>query len=85
MEVSQGEVNYFAKDDKGEPISERAAEHMSVYRIRCHSCDQNFCHGCETIPYHIGKMCDEFKELKEALKCRFCANVLKGNHNGSCC
>jgi len=50
---------------------------MSKNRVRCAKCNTNFCATCKTIPYHIGKTCSEYKEKKEALKCRFCDEVLK--------
>lgn len=72
MEVVEGAVDYKVKDDAGQPISKAAAEHMSKHRIRCHGCEKNFCCKCQAEPYHIGKTCEEFKENKEASKCRYC-------------
>ena len=77
MEVVQGQVDYKTKDDAGQAITKQAAEHMSKYRVRCHGCEKNFCCKCQAEPYHIGKTCEEFKEHKEASKCRFCFSKLK--------
>jgi hypothetical protein len=45
---------------------------MSKFRVRCGSCSKNFCSKCQAEPYHLGKTCEQFKEFKEARKCRFC-------------
>ena len=76
MEAAQGQVDYNAKDDNGNAMSPAAAIHMSRYRIRCRQCEQNFCHGCNTIPYHAGKNCEEYAFMQNARKCRFCGDVL---------
>jgi len=43
MEMIPGKVIQGQKDDKGNPISREAAEHMAKYRIRCNECGKNFC------------------------------------------
>lgn len=60
MEISQGQVDYNAKDDAGNIMSPAACIHMSKYRIRCQACENNFCHGCGVQPYHAGKTCEEY-------------------------
>ena len=72
MELVQGKVDYNQKDDQGQAISKEAAIHMSKYRIRCDACNKNFCTSCSVEPYHVGKTCEQFKEHKEARKCRYC-------------
>lgn len=57
MEVSPGQVEFNAKDDKGAVMSPEAAVHMSKYRVRCRACEQNFCKGCKEQPYHAGMTC----------------------------
>ena len=51
---------------------------MSKFRVRCNACQKNFCTKCQTEPYHVGKTCEQFKEFKEARKCRFCLTKMKG-------
>ena len=46
MEVEQGFVEFFQKDDNGKEISAEAAVHLSKNRVRCGVCEQNFCKGC---------------------------------------
>lgn len=81
IEVSEGKVDYNVKDDQGNKLNRKAAEHMSKYRIRCHACKQNFCTNCQAQPYHIGKTCEEFKVFSEAVKCRFCGDAIPGGKN----
>ena len=76
MEATAGHVDYNAKDDTGQVMSPMAAIHMSKYRIRCRTCDQNFCSGCQAQPYHAGKNCEEYKRFQLCKKCRFCGNEL---------
>ena len=59
MEMVEGQVIRGQKDDKGQPLSMEAAEHMAKYRIRCNACGKNFCVKCNAEPYHIGKTCDQ--------------------------
>lgn len=58
MEMVPGEVQRGMKDDKGNPLTREAAEHMANYRIRCNACNKNFCTKCNEEPYHIGKTCE---------------------------
>jgi len=76
MEASDGQVDYNAKDDAGAIMSAEAAIHMSKYRIRCRSCENIFCHGCDVSPYHAGKNCEEYARHLNSKKCRFCDAVL---------
>lgn len=59
MEMVPGKVQMGQKDDKGQPISLEAAQHMAAYRIRCNACGKNFCTQCNAEPYHTGKTCDQ--------------------------
>ena len=61
------------KDDKGNPLSQEAAVHMSKFRIRCNGCQKNFCAACNAEPYHVGKTCDQNNNKA----CRFCGEELK--------
>lgn len=73
MEMVPGKVQMGQKDDKGQPISREAAEHLAQYRIRCNNCSKNFCTKCKSEPYHMGKTCDQ----QNASSCRFCGDELK--------
>ena len=44
---------------------------MAKYRVRC-TCGKVFCSKCREEPYHLGMTCKQFKDLKNARKCRFC-------------
>jgi rRNA maturation endonuclease Nob1 len=59
MELMQGEVQKGLKDERGNPLSKEAAEHMAKHRIRCHNCEKNFCASCNNDPYHLGKLCGQ--------------------------
>lgn len=69
--ASQSQGNIFEID-----VNREGAVHMSKYRVRCASCQKNFCSQCQAEPYHLGKTCQQFKEYKESRKCRFCAEKL---------
>jgi len=81
MEVSQGEVNMNAKDDQGNPLTHPAAIHMSLFRVRCTECHNNFCSDCKSQPYHLGKTCEEHARLKVALKCTYCWKEIPNGAN----
>lgn len=34
--------------------------------------------SCHIEPYHVGKTCEDFKQFKEARKCRFCNSKIVG-------
>lgn len=37
IEVEEGKVDYNVRDDEGNKLTKKAAEHMSKYRIRCNT------------------------------------------------
>ena len=55
-----------------------AAIHLSRFRFRCGKCSKITCTGCKAEPYHVGKTCEEFKDFKQAKKCRFCNTKIVG-------
>ena len=55
--VVEGAIDYKVKNDAGKLINKTAAKHMSVNRIRCPECSNNFCRACGEEPYHLGKTC----------------------------
>ena len=57
IEVLEGKVYLNIKNDQGKNIAKSHAKHMSVYRIRCNNCGNNFCKSCKEEPYHLGKTC----------------------------
>lgn len=73
----QSKVNYVAKDDEGNTVTRETAEHMAKYRVRCSACTENFCVNCKMSPYHINLSCEDAKNKKIALKCRFCWDVMR--------
>lgn len=70
LEVVQGTVDYNQKDENMKTFSREAAECMARNRVRCprEGCGKNFCSNsqCKAEPYHSGKTCEEYKEMKEA-------------------
>lgn len=81
MEVQQGEVNLKVTDENGNEISPAAAIHMSIYRVRCSECQNNFCSECRSQPYHLGKNCDEYARHKAVLKCIYCDSEIAAGAN----
>ena len=73
MEMVAGDIQRGMKDDKGQLLTQEAAEHMANFRIRCNACGKNFCTQCNGEPYHIGKTCAQ----SNAKGCRFCGDELK--------
>lgn len=55
---------------------------MSLYRVRCGECSNNFCSECYSQPYHLGKTCDEHAKHKESVNCIYCDSEIPpgGNH-----
>ena len=54
MELVPGQIMKGQKDNKGQLISDEAADHMAKNRIRCDQCEKNFCAKCKSEPYHTG-------------------------------
>lgn len=81
FQVDPGAVDYGYKDELGKQISDDAAVHMSINRVKCPECEKVFCSGCQAQPYHLGKSCEENAAYRAALKCRYCQAALK---NGPC-
>lgn len=77
--TEQGSVDPNYKDKDGNKISLEAAIHLSKYRINCGNCHTVFCSGCDMLDYHVGQTCEQAKEFKQAIKCRYCNQP---NNNG---
>lgn len=56
ISFEKGKVDYNVKNDKGELLIKKHAEHYSENRCRCPSCKIDFCVGCKMTPYHMGKI-----------------------------
>ena len=78
----QGEIDYNIKDANNQIISKQAAENYAKNRCRCGFCKKEFCKQCFSIPYHLGKTCEENKHLQSAIKCRFCNAEIKKENKG---
>ena len=63
-------------DDAGKVLSESAWHHYNKCRLRCHSCNADFCTGCRVSPYHLGRTCAEHSEYQASRHCRYCAEQL---------
>jgi|LauGreDrversion4_2_1035121.scaffolds.fasta_scaffold456182_2 hypothetical protein len=50
----KGNVDYNVKNEKGEVLNKKHAEHYSENRCRCASCKIDFCVNCKITPYHMG-------------------------------
>ena len=77
IQLEETNVDYGAKDEKGQIVSRETAEHMAKHRVRCATCTKNFCAGCKEEPYHLGRSCEEAANFKAALKCRYCWEELQ--------
>ena len=78
----EGQVDYNVRDEQNQKLSKQAAEDYAKHRCRCGFCKKDFCIGCQAIPYHLGKTCEEFKHYEKAKKCRFCDQEIKGMNRG---
>lgn len=52
-------ADYNQKDDSGKLLTKLAADHMAQFRVRCSSCQKNFCTSCRRAPYHVGMTCQD--------------------------
>ena len=77
-----GTINYNIKDDQGNLLSKKACEEYANNRCRCITCNENFCIKCKSIPYHIGKTCEENLRNKKAEKCRFDQTEINDDNRG---
>ena len=50
---------------------------MAIFRIRCGSCESNFCSSCRSKPYHVGFTCEQKVAFENAVKCRFCGEAIE--------
>ena len=64
LEITPGKVDYKQKDEEGKVLLRHAAENMANFRVRCNECSFVFCSKCKIDPYHIGKTCEEFANIK---------------------
>eukprot|EP01095_Lingulamoeba_sp_RSL-Kostka_P009076 TRINITY_DN3106_c1_g1_i1.p1 TRINITY_DN3106_c1_g1~~TRINITY_DN3106_c1_g1_i1.p1 ORF type:complete len:449 (-),score=163.39 TRINITY_DN3106_c1_g1_i1:81-1427(-) len=64
----------------GKPLSNEAINHRDEYRIRCRTCNIDFCSLNMTSPYHIGYTCQQYTDYINSAKCRFCQDSIS-NHN----
>ena len=78
--LAPGKVDLSYKDENGQTLSKRAAEHMAKYRFRCSACGSIICAQCKSEPYHLGYTCEEHQQLKESKTCRYCQTVIKPRH-----
>lgn len=62
--------------DSGRTLTPEEYKHFLKYRIRCHSCQTNFCAQCKTIPYHKGFTCKKWEIYLKSRHCRFCQEQL---------
>lgn len=51
--------------------------HYVQNRFKCPQCSTEQCKKCGTIPYHLGKTCEENKILKESKLCKYCDNPIQ--------
>ena len=77
-----GKIDYNVKDEQNKKLSKIACEDYAKHRCRCGFCQINFCTNCLSIPYHLGKTCEEFKHHIIAKKCRFCDTEIKNKNKG---
>ena len=60
------------RDAKGRVLTEVAFIHFSKFRVRCRTCNHNFCADCRVAPYHKGYTCEGYQDYLKARQCRFC-------------
>ena len=62
ISYEKGTADYNVKNEKGESLSRKHAEHYSDNRCRCPSCKIDFCVTCKITPYHMGIFYVIFRE-----------------------
>ncbi len=78
----KGNTDYNIRNDKNEKLSPSAAEHYAGNRCRCPSCKIDFCTGCKSVPYHVGKTCEEQLTFIVAKRCRYDDNMINSSNRG---
>ena len=58
-----GTINYQIKGEQGNLLSKQTCEEYENHRCRSIRCNENFYIKFKTIPYHIGKTCEEYKNF----------------------
>ena len=64
ISFEKGRTDYSVKNEKGEFLNKKAAEHYAANRCRCPYCKHDFCVGCKISPYHMGKL----HKLKQTIR-----------------
>jgi hypothetical protein len=82
IQFEKGNVDYKTRDEKNQPISKEACEHYANHRCRCPNCKVDFCVGCNSTPYHIGKTCEQHLQFVSAKKCKYCNAVINNSNKG---
>ena len=70
-----GNIDDIKPNDNNQMTNE-TKEHYIKNRFRCVKCRTVFCGSCNTIDYHIGFTCQQYKEYKAKRRCRFCDDIL---------
>jgi len=60
----------------GKPLSEEALANFMDNRFKCHHCEAVFCAECNTIPYHLGETCDQYKLRTANPPCKVCKKTI---------
>ena len=63
------------EDKKAEPTD----EHFRQNRLRCWTCQGNFCVACNEMPYHVGFTCVDRATFLKARHCLYCTTVITSN------
>ena len=71
--ISPSENIHNIRDKNLNFLSKELAEHYIKNRCLCNNCQTDFCIICLSIPYHLGRRCDEYIcIIRHYKKCRYC-------------
>jgi len=76
-------IDYNIKDKNLNLLSKESLEHYAKNRCLCDNCQTDFCIICLSIPYHLGKVCEDYGcIIHDYKKCRYCDMEIRENHFG---
>ena len=76
------QINYNIKDNNGKILSKQSAENYAKNKCICGFCKKDFCKECFAMPYHLGRICEEYGCNPPGKKCKYCDFDIKRLNTG---